>query len=82
MTALSLRMGHNLQPKNLKIFARHLWLNTSQPPPHHSRINNQAECFVDMFKRVLKKAKGKLTDTAIKQFLQVYSRVTPNKKAP
>ena len=81
MTTLCSIMGHNLRPKNLKIFARHLWLNTLRSPPYHPRSNGQTEHFVDTFKWALKKTKGTPTDTAIQQFLQVYW-VTPNKNTP
>ena len=50
-------------------------------PQYHPRSNGQAECFVDMFKRALKKASGTPTDKAQQQFLQVY-RISPNPNTP
>ena len=48
---------------------------------YHPRSNGQVECFIDIFKRVLRKARDIPTNIAIQQFLQVY-RVTPYKNAP
>ena len=50
-------------------------------PQYHPRSNSQAEHFVDMLKRALKKASGTPTDKALQQFLQVY-RITPNPNTP
>ena len=49
--------------------------------PYQPRSNSLVERFVDMFKRLLKKAKGTPTDTAIQKSLKVYW-ITPNKNAP
>ena len=50
-------------------------------PQYHPRSNSQAERFVDMLKRALKKASGSPTNKALQQFLQVY-RITPNPNTP
>ena len=46
-------------------------------PQNHPRSNGQAECFMDMLKRALKKAYGSPTEKSLQQFLQVY-RITAN----
>ena len=50
-------------------------------PQYHPRSNGQAERFIDMLKRALKKAQGISTDRALQQFLQVY-RITLNPNTP
>ncbi|XP_029639680.1 uncharacterized protein K02A2.6-like [Octopus sinensis] len=50
--------------------------------PNYSRSNRQAECFVDTFKRALRKSIKEVTDVvALQQFLRVY-HVIPNLNAP
>ena len=45
---------------------------------YHPRSNRQAECFVDIFKRALKKSEGEESDEKrLKQFQNVF-RITPN----
>ena len=49
--------------------------------PYHPRSNDQAERFLDIFKRALKNSNGESTKAVLQQFLQVY-RLTPNKNVP
>ncbi|XP_014771418.1 uncharacterized protein K02A2.6-like [Octopus bimaculoides] len=50
--------------------------------PYHPRSNGQAECFVDIFKRALRKENKEVTDeVALQQFLRLY-RVTSNPNTP
>ena len=50
-------------------------------PSYHPRSNGQAERFVDILKRALRKACGTPTEKALPQFLLIY-RITPNVNTP
>ena len=74
-------MGHNLHLVTWRIFVRPSRSIISQSPHITQGSNGQAERFVDMLKRALKKARGTPIEKALQQFLRIY-RIMPNDNAP
>ena len=75
------RQWKPIQISRIQEVLRNLQIKHITTLQYHPRSNGQAERFVDMLKRVLKKASGTPTNKALQQFLHVY-RIIPNPKTP
>ncbi|XP_014770082.1 uncharacterized protein K02A2.6-like [Octopus bimaculoides] len=73
--------GTQFVPFEFKMFCKTFALEHVTTGLYHPSSHGQAERFVDMFKRALRKLKKEVTDEVALQFLWVY-HVTPNPNAP
>ena len=73
--------GSQFTTVEFKEFCEIFQIKHKTTPQYHPWSNGQAERFVDMLMRALKKASGTPTDKALRQFLQVYG-ITPNSNTP
>ena len=73
--------GNQFTSREFKDFCESYQVDHVTTALFHRQSNGQAERFVDILKRALKKVRATLTEKALQQFLQV-NRITPNNKTP